>query len=260
MKKLTIALASAAALLAGPALAADLAVRPVAKAPAYVPPPIVNNWSGFYIGIHGGGGWADSNYFFPTAGHYNLLPGDSFTHGISGGIVGGHVGFNMQWNQIVLGLEGSGAWADIKGTATSPFFPLTDTFRTRIDSIYTLTGRLGFAAGPALFYVKGGAAWGHINTRIQDSVDFNERSETKAGWTVGGGIEYMFANSWVIGVEGNYYDFDICCGGNTQSLLLVNGAPAGVFSNHDTRVEAWSVVGRLSYKFGGFAAPVAASY
>jgi len=61
MKKLVIALTAAAAAFASPALAADLAARPYAKAPAPIAP--VYNWTGFYIFGGGGGGlWdADSN-------------------------------------------------------------------------------------------------------------------------------------------------------------------------------------------------------
>ncbi|MEA2934830.1 MAG: outer rane immunogenic protein [Variibacter sp.] len=263
MKKFTIVLASAAALLAGPALAADLGVRPIAKAPAYVPAPMISNWSGFYIGIHGGGVWADADYFFPTTGFYGV-GGNHVTHGMSGWMLGGHVGFNMQWNQIVLGIEGAGAWADIDGSRNSPFVT-TDRFSTNINSIFSVTPRLGLAAGPALFYVKGGVAWGDIRTRLETTNlginnVFDERRETRAGWTIGGGVEYMVAQSWVLGVEGNYYDFGIGNEGNLQSRFVNNGALAPVFSNHDTRVDAWSILGRLSYKFGSFGGPIAASY
>jgi outer membrane immunogenic protein len=264
MKKFTFALAAATALIAAPALAADL--RPMtAKAPpmaAYAPVPI---WSGFYIGIHGGYGWGDAEYNNNAPGY--LIPGlagTRFDHEIDGGKVGGHVGFNWQWNQIVLGLEGSGTYTEIERTVTSPFFG-TDTFSTELRALGTITPRLGFAAGNALFYVKGGVAFGDIETRATSFVAgapvFVEASDTRVGWTVGGGLEYAVTPNWIFGIEGNYYDFgSIDVRDNVR--LVSNGAvvPGALFSNnYDVDVNAISVMGRVSYKFGG-AAPVVARY
>jgi outer membrane immunogenic protein len=247
MKKITFALAAATALIAAPALAADL--RPMAaKAPpmaAYAPTPM---WSGFYIGIHGGYGWGDADYYFPTTTAFGPA-GGSFSHDIDGAMVGGHAGFNWQWNQLVLGLEAAGTWTDISGSVVSPFFA-TDTFSTDINSIFTFTPRLGLAAGNALFYVKGGLAVGDVETRLTSPVIVGgsaSSDETRVGWTFGGGIEYAVTPNWIFGIEGNYYDF------GSEDLTV----PAtGVVYEND--VTAWSVLGRVSYKFGG--APVVAKY
>ena len=266
MKKITFALAAATALIAAPALAADL--RPMAaKAPpmaAYAPVPI---WSGFYIGIHGGYGWGEADYINNFPGYVIPGPiGTAFSHDIDGGKVGGHVGFNWQWNQIVLGLEGSGTWTDIGRTVTSPFAPLTDTFTTEIRALGTITPRLGIAAGNALFYVKGGVAFGDIETRATSNVlgvpVFVDASETRIGWTVGGGLEYAVTPNWIFGIEGNYYDFgDV----NVRDNVRITGTgvtiPGALFSNnYDVEVNTWSVMGRISYKFGAPAAPVVARY
>lgn len=255
MKKIALAVVAATVLSAGAASAADLAARPYTKAP----PPVaaVYNWTGFYIGAHAGYTWGDTRFDFATAGHYNNVPGDSFGFGTDGFMGGGHAGYNWQTGNFVFGLEGSISYTDLNGNAISPYFPATDTFHTKQEWIATVTPRLGFASGAWLFYVKGGVAFTELRTRIQDTFDYNERSDTKAGWTVGGGVEWMVSPNWIVGVEGNYYDFGSCCGGNTQSLVLATNAPAGVFSNHDTRFDNWSVLGRVSYKWGG---PVVAKY
>jgi outer membrane immunogenic protein len=260
MQRLLVTLALLIIGVGDPASAADLRARPVVKAPIQTAIPAVADWSGFYVGVHGGGSAADATYDFADpfpANHYNRVAGDRFTHGMSGALFGGHAGFNWQWSQIVLGVEASGGWANLSGTAISPFFPLTDTFHSRVKWISSLTARVGFAAGPALLYVKGGAAWAGIDTRLQDTGDFNQRSGTASGWTAGAGIEYLLMRSVVLGVEADYYDFGVCCGGRSESLSLFGGAPIGQFSTHDTSVTAWSVLGRLSYKFGS---PVVASY
>ena len=65
------------------------------------------------------------------------------------------------------------------------------------------------------------------------------------------------APNWIVGVEGNYYDFGNCCGGLRENRLLVNNAPGGSTSNHSVRFDDWSVLGRVSYKFGN---PAVARY
>src|SRR5258708_22366597 len=64
MKKV-LGLIGATLLFAGPALAADLAV----KAPALAG-PLPSQWSGFYLGIHGGFRWGADN----TEGRLFPLP------------------------------------------------------------------------------------------------------------------------------------------------------------------------------------------
>ncbi|MFO1111924.1 MAG: outer membrane beta-barrel protein [Bradyrhizobium sp.] len=236
------------------ASAADMAVK---ARPAPPPAAVVYNWTGFYVGVHAGWVESDPRFDFATVGHYNLAVGDSFRFNANGFMGGGHIGYNWQTSNIVFGLEGAISYTNLSGNAISPFFPASDTFHTKQEWIATVTPRLGVTTGPMLFYVKGGAAFTELRTRIQDTVDFNERSETKAGWTVGGGVEWMATQNWIFGVEGNYYDFGRCCGGNTESLFLATNLPRGVFSNHSTRFDDWSVLGRVSYKFGG---PVVAKY
>src|SRR4051812_16480339 len=97
------------------ASAADLPPRPappIAKAPVIVEPVWI--WTGFYLGAHGGWAGGDAKYTFLTHGHYNDFAGDTATQSISGGMAGGHIGFNWQWGNFVVGLEGSGDWSGVK--------------------------------------------------------------------------------------------------------------------------------------------------
>src|SRR3982074_1941681 len=104
--------AIAADLSPAPALPADLSPAPV-KAPAMV--AAAYNWSGFYIGVHGGG-WNKFNGIDPTDPND---PGSSANG--SGAVVGGQIGGNYQIGQVVLGLEGTYAWSDIKVSDGGPF-------------------------------------------------------------------------------------------------------------------------------------------
>src|SRR6266540_5499496 len=205
MKKLLItAVAIAAALASGSAFAADLG-RPIVKAPVVAPVPYYN-WSGFYIGGHIGGGWADPRYtnLVNTTFFGDLSPGESFRHDASGILGGGQVGFNWQTGNIVFGLEASFSGADINGSHTNtllnPFALPDDRFNTRIRSLFLGTGRVGFAWNNWLLYATGGYAGADVRASVSDTGGlFNGSGATSkwlSGWTVGAGAEFGFAPNW----------------------------------------------------------------
>jgi outer membrane immunogenic protein len=260
MKGSMLCVAALIALLGGPALAADLPRKALPPEPPPAP-----TWAGFYIGIHGGWGQADVEHRFVDVGFFNLNPGDRVSHDIDGALVGGHIGYNWQWagTPWVFGFEVAGTWSDIRGEVPSPFFPLVDRFHADIDWLVTFTPRVGVSAGNWMVYVKGGLAVADITARISTLAFVPplaiEESETRSGWTVGGGFEVMTGatwpfgggGSWVFGVEGNYYDF------GDLTVLRTLDPP---FTNHHVDVTMWSVLGRLSWKFGAAPAPVIARY
>ena len=110
MRKMILATAATLSLVSGSALAADLSYP--TKAPAYVAPIQNYDWSGFYIGVMGGGGWGRSRQTDTagtTTGFYD----------VSGGFIGGTLGYNIQTRPWVWGIEGDGAWARIRGTVAT---------------------------------------------------------------------------------------------------------------------------------------------
>ena len=116
MNRLTIlAVATLAVGAAAPAVAADLPARAhvYTKAPAMV--QAAYDWSGFYIGINGGG--ATSNIDWNADGF-----GDEGSHHATGGTVGGQIGYRWQMSSWVFGLEAQGNWADFKGSNASLVF------------------------------------------------------------------------------------------------------------------------------------------
>jgi outer membrane immunogenic protein len=189
MKRVFFALISLAT-LTGTAAAADLpprmAPQPYYKAPAEVQ---VYNWTGFYIGINGGGGFGHSQWD---------SIGSSFD--VSGGLVGGTVGYNYQFGQAVVGVEGDIDWADINGTTNTacPF-----GCKTTDNWLSTVRGRLGYAADRFMPFVTGGAAFGDIRA---STPGFAGASNTEAGWTVGAGLEFAIAGNWTAKAEYLYVD------------------------------------------------------
>jgi outer membrane immunogenic protein len=183
MKRVFFALVGLAA-LTGTAAAADLPPRP-APAPYYKAPVAlpVYNWTGFYIGINGGGGFGRSTW--DRTGSFNT----------SGGLVGGTVGYNYQFGQGVVGLEGDIDWANINGTTNTacPF-----GCKTSDHWLSTVRGRLGYAADRFMPYVTGGAAFGDIRA---STPGFAGANNTNAGWTVGAGLEFAIAGNWTAKAE-----------------------------------------------------------
>jgi outer membrane immunogenic protein len=169
--------------LAGPSAAADLGRRsemPVRGAP-YLSP--LYNWSGFYAGINGGGGWGSSSW--DSAGDVD----------VSGGVIGGTLGVNYQVNQAVFGLEGDLDWSNLKGTTTTN---CALGCETRNDWLGTVRGRAGFAFDRFLPYFTGGVAFGNVKA---STPGFPGGSETKAGWTLGAGLEFAVAGNITAKVE-----------------------------------------------------------
>ncbi|WP_025036564.1 outer membrane protein [Bradyrhizobium sp. DOA9] len=233
-KKLLLAAVSLVALsAAAPALAADLAARPYTKAP---PAAIaaVYDWSGFYIGLNGGGG--SSNAKWDLVGF-----GRDGSHDATGGTVGGQIGYRWQAGQWVFGVEGQGNWADFSGSHVGAISGLTNN--TKIDAFGLITGQVGYAWNNVLIYVKGGAAV--ASTKYDASfggVSLASGDDTRWGGTVGAGLEYGFAPNWSVGVE---YDH-IFLGGSDKNLTGAGGVLA---VNVKQDVDMGLV--RLNYKFGG---------
>jgi len=247
MKNLVLgALASVALICAGGAHAADMAVKAPPMAP-YVPAP---NWTGFYIGVNGGGAQGTTTW------QYYLFPGPTpspfyANHDAAGGMVGGTVGYNWQaGTNWVVGVEGDGDWSQITGSAACPN-PVFSC-ESKIKDIATARGRLGWAEDRVLFYVTGGAAWGDVNLRTVNSAGgpvppsgtpINGTTSDRLGWTAGGGVEAMIAQTPLSAkLEVLYYDlgshnFNV----DNPALLLVHGRENGtmVRAGLNWRFGAW---------------------
>jgi outer membrane immunogenic protein len=205
MKRVVLACVGIAA-LGGVAAAADLPPAggaPYYKAPAVYAPPAYT-WSGFYLGINGGGAWGTSSW---------TTPGSFDT---SGGFVGGTIGYNYQMDQAVLGVEGDIDWADINGSVSCS----TGSCKTNDNWLSTVRARLGYAADRFMPYVTGGLAVGDIQA---SAPGFPGGSVTNAGWTAGGGIEFALPGHWSAKAEYLYVDLGnfscgISCGSTAQTV------------------------------------------
>ena len=248
-------LAAVATFAATSAFAADLPVR-YNKAP----PPVavqVFSWTGFYIGGHIGGASArhdSAQIADPTDGvDFHDYPGGRET-GVFGGV---QAGYNWQFNNVVLGIEGDVGFLGIRGQRTLPAIGVVDdgsVSTVRYGAYGVIAGRLGLAFDRSLLYVKGGAAFAEIRNRsfeIGDGgvgIEFDEDhrvSKTHTGWALGAGYEYAFAPNWTGKIEYLHMDFGHVSTTNLEGDVI------------RFRNEVDTVKVGFNYRFGG---PVVAKY
>ncbi|MGO8912672.1 MAG: outer membrane protein [Bradyrhizobium sp.] len=249
MKRLTILAAAAITVGAvAPAAAADLPAR----APAYSKAPAIveaaYDWSGFYVGVNGGGATSSIDW---NADPFTGFPGgDEGSHNATGGTVGGQIGYRWQMSSVVFGVEAQGNWADFTGSNLSAQFA-GQTNQTKIDAFGLFTGQIGYAWDRALFYVKGGAAVTDnkytATSTLPPLVGIDTTSETRWGATVGVGFEYAVVPNWSIGFE-----YDHLFMGNND----VNSATGFLIADH-IKEDVDLFTARVNYRFGG---PVVARY
>jgi outer membrane immunogenic protein len=244
MKKFLLVTAALAAIVgAQSATAADLGARypyaTKAPMPAYAAP--IYNWTGFYIGGHLGGAFASDNNFS------GLATGNNSNGRFLGGV---QVGADWQFApNFVIGAEGQYSW--VSGSVGA-VFPGGLAYNNNQRGLGSLTGRVGYTWGPGLLYVKGGYAYSDNNESVTFAgtpIGFITRGDHRNGYTVGAGLEYMFAPSWSAKVEYDYYNF-----GNATFAAPAALAPTGSFTTDDHTFKAG-----VNYRFN-WGMPVAARY
>jgi outer membrane immunogenic protein len=254
--KLKLELAIASAILTvsvGTASAADLPARPYPKVLPVVAP--IYNWSGFYIGVNGGGGSARKCWDINNALGVVVASTAEGCHDATGGVAGGQIGYRLQAGSWVFGVEAQGDWADLKGSNNTLLLPAAFRFiannNTKVDAIGLFTGQVGYAWNNVLWYVKGGAAATHdkYNGRFL-GVTFDTASETRWGGAVGTGVEIGFAPGWSVAVE---YDHLFMGSRNNTFTFTTAAAPTftGTSRIDNIRQDVDMGTVRVNYTFGG---------
>jgi outer membrane immunogenic protein len=273
-------------LLIGPALSAD-------RAPVYKASPApVCFWCGWYVGGNVGGTWAeDTNVstgsvpvsaaasFAPEATVAAALASNNLGGRQFGFIGGGQIGYNLQFNAWIAGVESdfqglsnSGTGLAVTATSGVPGFP-TEAFTSTtavsksVDYLGTVRGRLGYLVTPGfMFYGTGGLAYGgvHATTSLVQSdsgitagpvtatySSVGSVSQTRAGWVVGGGAEMqLWGTRWTGKIEYLYYD-----------LGSVGYALPNLVANAPTfPAPTWTASAASSAHFNGNIVRVGANY
>ncbi|MBV9518898.1 MAG: porin family protein [Hyphomicrobiales bacterium] len=262
------------------ASAADLPTRkgpPIA--PAYIP---AFTWTGFYAGLNAGVGWENNNRTntlplgaIPVGGFF---PSSSSNH--AGFVGGAQAGYNYQFGVgqgVVIGAETDFDFADLGRNKNNqvPFtlaqFPGTTFFpgtgHSNGNYLGTVRARIGYAFDRILIFGTGGLAYGNIGRNRDNSftsvtaagfpnpvngaisatpqtISFGSSgsSSTRAGWTLGGGVEYAVWQNWTVKAEYLYYNL----GHNNNNTAI---APFLVTTNRHNDSTGNIVRVGVNYKF-----------
>jgi outer membrane immunogenic protein len=245
MKTLWVSLVVTSGAIASTAQAADLYSSPNLGGARRAPCDACSAWPGFYMGINGGYGWGEISNL--TAWSYqqdDIAINEQTTKlPVSGGFGGGQIGYNIQRDHLVFGIEADFQGADLKGDAhvqavnTAPYrdigFVRTDAWAgTNLDWFGTVRGRLGYTISNTLIFATGGFAYGGATDSLRQSVSSSDippypapatdsaaptKNGTLTGYAVGGGFETALTPSWSIKAE--YLHIDL----GTTSLEAASG-------------------------------------
>jgi len=165
------------------------------------------NWTGPYIGGYIGSFWGDEDWRYAGSGA-------TVDPDFSGYMFGGQAGYNYQIGRYVMGIEGDYGFMNARGGVSCPnqfFF----SCQADADRLGSLTARAGVTWGRALFYAKGGVAFGDVTAQTSQNTGaavppsgtpVNGESKWLTGWTIGGGMEFALTDRWSAKAEYMYYD------------------------------------------------------
>jgi outer membrane immunogenic protein len=238
-----IIISAVTALVLGPTAvsAADLPL----KAPPV--PVAIYDWTGFYIGVAGGGSLGTSTHIDAATGI-----GDTLGYNVRGGLVGGTLGYNWQVSNFVFGFEGDASWVGEYGSHPDDGLVGNPAFTsfTKETWVATARGRAGYAVDNLLFYGTGGYAAAGVEAGVKDANTgalLASATSTRSGWTAGGGLEWGFAPNWSAKFEWVYMKFE-----SAAFNTLAAEGPSSSVPFDDNVVRAG-----INYRFGG---PVVARY
>lgn len=276
-KKIALAAALVAS-FSGSALAADL---PSKKAPVVAPPALT--WTGFYVGANAGGLWSGNNsgnmqVYGPVPGLSAVPVGRQVSNSYGGFLGGGQVGYNYQLMQkFVIGAEADiQGMAGNQGAANFTGFSSADGVKyttfgkasSNLQYIGTVRGRVGYLVMPTLLaYGTAGFAYGGVSSTVSLATGGTDGSgggntfsysNTQAGWTAGGGLEWMFLPNWSAKAEYLYYSL---ANGNLSGGVIDTAQGLWGYGITGTRSYNGNIVrAGVNYHFNFASAPVVAKY
>ena len=228
------------------AIACLLAILPLssfsaeaADMPAKIGAPVVAAplWTGFYIGVHGGGGQGSSHVEDPDF-QLTFLPQSVRSRGALAGV---QVGADWQFGNLVVGGELDAAWTSIKGTLAPDPAVFLSGLSVHYQALATATGRAGYAAGNVLGYVKGGVAWANVDFKSAlgspNTIDVDHQ---RTGLTAGAGLEVLLVGGLSARAEYDYIYF-----GAASIALGTRRNPSNV--DHDLHLVKLG----LNWRFSG---------
>jgi opacity protein-like surface antigen len=182
-----------------------------ARYPVKAVPAEGYDWTGPYVGASAGSTWGRTHW---------ASQGGTVDPDYAGVLAGGQAGYNYQTGKFVWGVEGEAGYSNARGVAGCPVQPLSFSCEDDVGALGSLTARFGYTWGRALFYAKGGWAFGQVTAAT--SVNFVDpgvaspppgamnvarSTNWESGWTAGVGMEFALTDRWSAKAEYMHYEF-----------------------------------------------------
>ncbi|MEO5806022.1 outer membrane beta-barrel protein [Devosia sp.] len=186
------------------------------------------DWTGFYAGINGG-------YTSGQAASVGVVTFVTTNVPITGGMLGVNAGYNAQFSNFVLGVEGDVAWSGASGSAVCTA-NAAYTCQGALNWLGTIKGRAGIVVDSLLFFGTAGLAVGGATASLNPVAPglTSTYSGTMTGWTVGGGVEVAVTEAISVKAEYSYFSM----GGLQAPVGTLSGVQASDLSsiNHVVKV------------------------
>ena len=184
------------------------------------------NWTGPYVGVSAGGLWGGTHW---------AQPGNPAEPDYAGYIAGGQAGYNYQMGRAVLGIEADAGVSNARGAKSCPIDPNSYACQDDAGALGSLTARVGYTWGRALFYAKGGWAFGQVTAGMAlnygtpaGGTPLTSETNWENGWTAGGGMEFALTDRWSAKAEYMHHEF------SAESFSVAQGMTASATASGDT--------------------------
>jgi opacity protein-like surface antigen len=180
-----------------------------ARLPVKAIPAEGYDWTGPYVGVSAGSTWGRTHW---------ASQGGTVDPDYAGVLAGGQAGYNFQTGKFVWGIEGDAGLSNAGGAKPCPVQPVLYSCEDDVGALGSLTGRFGYTWGRALFYAKGGWAFGEVTAGtslnpvnpalgLLPAPAGIKSTNWENGWTAGAGMEFALTNRWSAKAEYMHYAF-----------------------------------------------------
>jgi len=243
MKKILVA-ACSALVISSSAFAADLPARTTAAVPAPAAAATAT-WDGFYIGGNVGYAWTGSSFTHLENG---AATGESFSNNPNGVLGGAQIGarYKIQ-NNIYVGIEAAYSFRNADAQTRTDLNAFPRYRLSNVGNLWSVSGNVGYAFGQYLAYAKAGYASTELhyeNNRIDTGAILGQSKSQVGGYVLGAGLEYAFTQNISLGLEYNYYNFNV---GNQQQYNTAGAAVAAINASNDLSSHVAAM--KLNYRF-----------
>ena len=228
--------------MATSAYAADLPSPKTAAAPT---PATSVTWDGFYVGGNAGYAWTNSSFTHLEGG---AATGERFSNDPNSFLGGAQIGarYKVQ-GDFYVGIEAAYSFRNSDDQTRTDLASVPRYRLSNVGNLWSVSGNAGYAFGQYLAYAKAGYASTKLhyeNNLIATGAILGQSKSQVGGYVLGAGLEYSFTRNISVGIEYNYYNFNV---GNQQQYNTAGVAVAAINASNDLSSNVAAM--KINYRF-----------